>query len=161
MPGLFKRTEELFPERSLRQILPSRRPVVAVAPTDPVARALALMAEHDIGVVVVLDGERLAGILSERDLARHAGRAPDSALRDLRVSELMTRDVATVDADAQFRQCMVLMDARGARHLPVVENGRVIAVVSLRDLLHEAVTHQQHVLAEVDRERLAAFQSTA
>ena len=159
MPGSFKRTEELFPERSLRQILPSRRPVVAVAPTDPVARALALMAEHDIGVVLVLDGERLAGILSERDLVRHAGSGP--ALRDLRVDELMTRDVATVDADAQFRQCMVLMDARGARHLPVVENGRVIAVVSLRDLLHEAVTHQQHVLAEVDRERLAAFQSTA
>lgn len=159
MPGSFKRTEELFPERSLRQILPSRRPVVAVAPADPVARALALMAEHDIGVVLVLDGERLAGILSERDLVRHAGSGP--ALRDLRVAELMTRDVATVDADAQFRQCMVLMDARGARHLPVVENGRVVAVVSLRDLLHEAVTHQQHVLAEVDRERLAAFQSTA
>ena len=159
MPGLFKRTEELFPERSLRQILPSRRPVVAVAPTDPVARALALMAEHDIGVVVVLDGERLAGILSERDLVRHAGSGP--ALRDLRVDELMTRDVATVDADAQFRQCMVLMDARGARHLPVVENGRVIAVVSVRDLLHEAVTHQHRVLEEVDRERLAAFQSTA
>ena len=159
MPGSFKRTEELFPERSLRQILPSRRSVVAVTPADPVARALALMAEHDIGVVLVLDGERLAGILSERDLVRHAGSGP--ALRDLRVDELMTRDVATVDADAQFRQCMVLMDARGARHLPVVENGRVIAVVSLRDLLHEAVTHQQHVLAEVDRERLAAFQSTA
>ena len=159
MPGSFKRTEELFPERSLRQILPSRRPVVAVAPADPVARALALMAEHDIGVVLVLDGERLAGILSERDLVRHAGSGP--ALRDLRVDELMTRDVATVDADAQFRQCMVLMDARGARHLPVVENGRVVAVVSLRDLLHEAVKHQQRVLAEVDRERLAAFQSTA
>jgi CBS domain-containing protein len=64
-----KRTEELFPERSLRQILAGQRAVVhAVAPDDPASLALQRMAEHDIGLVVVLEGDRLAGVLSERDL---------------------------------------------------------------------------------------------
>lgn len=159
MPGSFKPAEELFPERKLREILSGLNPVVhAVAPGDPVSRALALMSEHDIGLVVVLDGERLAGVLSERDLARRAGSAAAGELQQLRVSELMTRDVSTVRPDESFGRCMALMDQRGARHMPVVEAGRVIAVLSVRDLLREAVAQHRRVLAELDRERLMAFQ---
>jgi len=131
----------------------------AVAPQDPAARALQVMAEHDIGLVVVLEGHRLAGVLSERDLVRHAGRSA-TALADLAVAELMTRDVATVGPDESFGRCIALMEQRRARHLPVVEDGRVVTVLSVRDLLREAVVHHRLVMAEVERERLATFQST-
>jgi CBS domain-containing protein len=162
MPGSYRPTEDLFPYRSLRQILARRDPVVhAVAPQDPVTRALQLMAEHNIGLVVVLEADRLVGVLSERDLARHAGRPGAAPLSGLVVADLMTRDVATVGADEVLGRCMVLMEERGARHLPVVEAGRVIAVISVRDLLREAVGHHRHVLAAIERERLTAFQSSS
>jgi len=160
MPTALKPSDETFPYRSIRQILASRRPVVhAVGPNDRVSDALQLMAAHDIGLVVVIEGSRLVGVLSERDLARRAGRPGAGMLRDLPVAELMTRDVITVDPDERFGRCLALMDEHGIRHLPVVDAGRVIAVISIRDLLHEAVAHHRQVLAEVDRERLAAFQS--
>ena len=159
MPGSFKRSEDLFPDRMLREILAGRSHAVhAVAPDDPVSRALALMAEHNIGLVVVREGERLVGVLSERDVARRAGSSEPGTIQQLKVSDLMTRDVATVRPDESFGRCMALMDERGARHMPVVEGGRVVAVLSVRDLLREAVAQHRRVLAEVERERLMAFQ---
>ena len=162
MPRPQQTTEELFPYRRVHEIL-ARRPrnVHAVGPGDPVALALQRMAQHDIGLVVVLEGERLVGVLSERDLARRAGSSEAGSLRDLRVDALMTREVATVGTDATFGDCVALMDAHGARHLPVLEAGRVVAVVTVRDLLREALGHHHRVLAEVDRERLLAFQPLA
>jgi CBS domain-containing protein len=161
MPGFLQRSEERFPDRLVREILAQLNPVVhAVAPQDPVAHALRMMAEHDIGLVLVLEGERLAGVLSERDLARHAGRAGTVPLGELRVADLMTAHVATIAPDEPLGRCIALMDERGVRHLPVMDGGRVIAVVSVRDLLRAAVAHHRKVLAEVDHERLAAFQST-
>lgn len=160
MPATPLRSDELFPYRSIRQILASRQAVVhAVGSDDTVASALQLMSKHNIGLVVVLEGEQLIGVLSERDLARRAGQLGAEALRGLPVAALMTRDVVTVGPDELFGRCLALMDERGSRHLPVLEAGRVIAVISIRDLLHEAVEHHRHVLAEMDRERLAAFQS--
>ena len=162
MPGSLRTTDEQFPYRTLRQMLAGRTPAVhAVAPGDPITRALQLMALHNIGLVVVLEGERLAGVLSERDLVRYAGNAAGGPPSERRISELMTRDVATVGPDDTFGRCMALMDERGARHLPIVDGGRVVGVVSVRDLLREAVAHHRRVLAEVERERLAAFQSAA
>jgi CBS domain-containing protein len=156
MPGTPVHAEELFPYRSLRQVLAKRDPVVhAVAPGDPASVALQVLADHNIGLVVVLDAGKLVGVLSERDLVRHAGRS--GALRDARVADLMSSDVATVAPDASFGDCMTLMDSRNVRHLPVVDEDRVVAVLSLRDLLREAVAHHRRVLAEVDRERLTAF----
>ena len=162
MPGSHHRTEELFPDRSLRQILARRDPVVhAVAPQDPVTHVLQLMSQLDIGLVVVLEAGQLVGVLSERDLVRLAGQAGVGALGERTVADLMTRDVATVGPDEPFGRCMALMEQRGARHLPVVDAGRVIAVVTVRDLLREAVAHHRLVLAEIERERLTAFQSSA
>lgn len=161
MLGSIKHADELLPYGSLREIFAGRQPVVhAVAPGDTVERAMRLMAEHDIGLVVVLDHERLAGVLSERDLLRRAAVTdPGAAFRELPVSALMTRDVATVTPDERVARCVALMDERRARHLPVVDGGRVVAVLSVRDLLREAVAHHRRVLTEVEHERLAAFQS--
>ncbi|GAB3761373.1 CBS domain-containing protein [Ramlibacter monticola] len=160
MPGSLQRTDERFPFRPVRQILSDRVPVVHwVAPQDTAARALQLMAEHNIGLVVVLEGEQLVGVLSERDLARYAGRTGSGALRDLPVADLMTREVVVVGPEDPFGRCIALMEQHGVRHLPVVEGGRVVAVLSVRDLLREAVVHHRHVLDEVERERLSIFQS--
>ncbi len=161
MPRALLRLDELFPYRSLGEMLArQRRPVLSVAPGDTVEQALRLMAERDIGLLVVLEGGRLAGVLSERDLARRAGATEAGALRALRVADLMTRDVATVGPEALFGECIALMEQRGARHLPVVEGGRVVGVLSVRDLLREALAHHQRVMDELERERLTAFQSS-
>ena len=94
MPATPLRSDELFPYRSVRHILANRKPVVhAVSSEDTVASALQLMSKHNIGLVVVLDGEQLIGVLSERDLARRAGQLGAEALRGLPVAALMTRDV--------------------------------------------------------------------
>jgi len=162
MPGSIKPAEELFPYRSLREVFGGGAPRVvhAVTPGDKVERAVRLMAQHNIGLVVVLDNERLVGVLSERDLLhRSAETEGGAAFRELPVSALMTRDVATVTPDERVARCIALMDERGARHLPVVDGTRVVAVLSVRDLLREAVAHHRRVLAEVERERLAAYQS--
>jgi CBS domain-containing protein len=159
MPGSLKRSEELFPDRVLRQILAGRAATLhVVTPGETAERALVLMAQHDIGLLLVMEGERLVGVLSERDLVRHAGPGEPGVLRQRIVADLMTRDVVTVTPDASFGQCMALMDERGARHLPVLDGGRVVAVLSVRDLLREAVAQHRRVLAEVERERLMAFQ---
>src|SRR5262245_57280348 len=110
MPGSLHRTAELFPFRSLREILAKRElRVHAVAPQDNVGHAVQLMSANDIGLVVVLDGGHLAGVLSERDLVRAAGRGGAGTLRERQVSELMTREVIAVTADEQFGRCMELM----------------------------------------------------
>ena len=129
--------------------------VFYVRPAASVYEAIEMMAARGVGALLVMEGERLVGVLSERDLVRHAGRS--GALRDARVADLMSSDVATVAPDASFGDCMTLMDSRNVRHLPVVDEDRVVAVLSLRDLLREAVAHHRRVLAEVDRERLTAF----
>ena len=161
MPRPLLKLDELFPYWPLAHMLARRRQAVhAVAPGDPVQAALRLMAEHDIGLVLVLEGGRLVGVLSERDLARRAGASDGGALGELRVADLMTRDVATVGPEALFGECIALMEQRGARHLPVVEGGRVVGVLSVRDLLREALAHHQRVMDEMERERLTAFQSS-
>jgi CBS domain-containing protein len=160
MPATPKHVGDLFPHRSLRQILSVRPHVVhAVAPNDPVSLAIQRMAEHNIGLLVVLEGDRLVGVLSERDIVRHAARPDAEAPRDIPVTRLMTSVVASVGSDDTFGRCMALMNEHGIRHLPVLEGDRVIAVLSVKDLLREAVAHHQETLAELERERLAAFQS--
>ena len=73
----------------------------------------------------------------------------------------MVRDVVTVDLSHKFAECLKLMHQHAIRHLPVIDGGKVIAVVSIRDLLNEAVTHHARVIAQLERERMTMFLSTA
>ena len=77
------------------------------------------------------------------------------------MSDIMTREVVTVDFTHTFADCMRLMHQHGIRHLPVVDRGNVIAVISIRDLLREAVAHNAKIIAELERERLIIFTSMA
>ena len=117
------------------------------------------MADKDIGCVVVMEGPKLVGIVSERDCARRvvlARKSPEATP----VSDIMVRDVITVAPTQTFAECLSLMHRHGIRHLPVVDKGSVTAVVSIRDLLSEAVAHHAKIIAELERERLEIFTSS-
>jgi CBS domain-containing protein len=108
------------------------RKVLSVPPSTTVAEAATIMGERGTGSTLVMEGDRLVGIFTERDIVRALGQHFDAAGHP--VSEWMTRDPRTVEPDADVRTALDLMLERGFRHLPVVEDATVVGVVSLRDL---------------------------
>jgi CBS domain-containing protein len=118
------------------QILDEKgRQVATVAPTDTVADALSVLAEHNIGALVVsADGEAVDGILSERDIVRRLAADGGDALR-LQVSELMQAQVATIDGRTHTERIMGVMTEGRFRHLPVVEGGRLCGIISIGDVV--------------------------
>jgi CBS domain-containing protein len=124
--------------------------VFAVAPTDTVLAALGVMAEHDVGAVLVLERDRLLGIFSERDYARKVVLAGRSS-KDSQVREVMTTHLVCVAPDRTIDECMELMTHRRLRHLPVVDHKRVIGVVSIGDLVKATIDDQQFTITELQR----------
>jgi CBS domain-containing protein len=161
MAWFLKTPEEVVPFRTLAQILADKPGgVYSVRPADTAYAALVAMADKRVGFLLVLDGARLVGVLSERDYTRKLIPSGRSA-QDAQVSDLMTREVVSVTLAHPFRDCVNLMDRHGIRHLPVVDGDRVVGVISVRDLLREAVVQQEKVKREVERERLTIFNSAA
>ncbi|MET0654635.1 MAG: CBS domain-containing protein [Pseudoxanthomonas sp.] len=136
---------------TLRQLLGSKTPeVYAVAPGDSVMDAIRLMAEKGVGAVLVMDGASLAGIVSERDYARkvvlHGRSSADTSVRDI-----MTADVITVGPNHTVEHCMQLVTEHRIRHLPVIEDGDVIGVISIGDLVKAVIEDQQIQLDQLQR----------
>ena len=138
--------------RTLKQMLAGKqRPPVVVAPIDTVFHALTLMAQHDIGALLVLDGEKLVGIFSERDYARKIMLHGKSSKETL-VREIMSDRVAYVTPATTLDECMALMTERRFRHLPVLsEAGEVLGVISIGDLVKETISNQQMIISELER----------
>ena len=122
--------------------------VHCVRPDDTVLAALGVMAEHDIGAVVVLEGEKLAGILTERDYARKVALV-GRASKDSPVRAIMTAEVVCVAPTLTIEDCMALMTERRVRHLPVVENGQVIGLVSIGDLVKATIDEQEFTINQL------------
>lgn len=137
--------------RTVRHLLEAKAPeVFAIAPEAPVIEAVRLMAEKSIGALLVMDSGRLAGILSERDYARKVvlqGRASS----DTPVRDIMTADVVSVGPNDTADHCMQLVTRRRIRHLPVIEGGEVIGVVSIGDLVKAVIEDQQLELDQLQR----------
>ncbi|KAF1712910.1 CBS domain-containing protein [Pseudoxanthomonas sacheonensis] len=136
---------------TLRQLLGNKTPeVFAVAPGDAVIDAIRLMAEKSVGAVLVMDGASLAGIVSERDYARkvvlHGRSSADTSVRDI-----MTADVITVGPNHTVEHCMQLVTDHRIRHLPVVEDGEVIGVISIGDLVKAVIEDQKVQLDQLQR----------
>jgi CBS domain-containing protein len=113
-------------------------------------QAITSMAERGVGALLVMEGPKLLGIISERDYARRIilqGRRS----ADTRVEEVMTSDVIAVSVDMTVEQGLALMTERHFRHLPVIENGRVVGVVSIGDLVKEVIKDQQFEIEELRR----------
>ena len=156
-----RRPEQILAYRPLRKILAAKpKALWSVGPKDNALSAMRLMADKHIGFVVVMDNQALAGVLSERDCVRRlvlAGKSPDTTP----VAEIMVRDVVTADIGKTFADCLKLMHEHGIRHLPITENGVAIGVISVRDLLGEAVAHHAKVIGELERERMTMLTSMA
>lgn len=161
MDNPLRQPDQILAYRSLKQILAAKpRSLWAVSPADSALAAMRLMAERNIGLVVVTEHGAIVGVLSERDCVRRlvlAGKSPELTP----VADIMVRDVKTVDLAKTFADCLKLMHKHDIRHLPVVENGTPLTVISIRDLLAEAVQHHAKVIGELERERMTMFTSTA
>ena len=156
-----RRPEEILAYRSLKKILAAKpKSLWSVGPKDYALTAMRLMAEKNIGLVLVIEHGAIAGVLSERDCVRRlvlAGKSPEITP----VADIMVRDVVKVDSGKMFADCLKLMHQHGIRHLPVVENDIPITVISIRDLLAEAVAHHAKIITELERERMTMLTSTA
>jgi CBS domain-containing protein len=123
--------------------------VISIRPDVPVLDALKLLADKDVGAVLVMDGPRLVGIVSERDYARKVALKGKSS-SDTPVSEIMTREVVFVTPARTNEDCMALMTEMRTRHLPVIDNGRVVGVLSIGDLVKDAISEQQFIIDQLE-----------
>lgn len=122
--------------------------VWSVAPGDSVLDALRLMAEKGIGAVLVCEGDRLVGILSERDYARKVILQGKTS-RDTAVRDIMTSEVITVRPDQTVQDCMGLMTTGRIRHLPVTEGEKIVGILSIGDLVKEVIEDQKFQIQQL------------
>ena len=123
--------------------------LISIRPDAPVIDALKLLADKGVGAVLVMDGARLLGILSERDYARKVelkGKASTTTL----VSEIMTKEVIFVTPNQTNEDCMALMTGKHLRHLPVIEEDKVIGILSIGDLVKDAISEQQFIIEQLE-----------
>ncbi|HLF11599.1 MAG TPA: CBS domain-containing protein [Gammaproteobacteria bacterium] len=134
---------------TVHDILESKGHTVwSVRPTDTVLAALGVMADHEIGAVLVLDGDKLVGLLTERDYARKVVLAGRSS-KDSLVGEVMTSHVVCVAPGRSVDECMALMTDKRLRHLPVIDHKRVVGVVSIGDLVKAAIADQEFTITQL------------
>jgi CBS domain-containing protein len=137
--------------RTVRHLLEAKAPeVFAIGPDAPVIDAIRLMAEKRIGAVVVMQAGKLVGILSERDYARKIVLQGRSS-KDTPVRDIMTGDVISVGLNDTADRCMQLVTDKRIRHLPVLDGGNVLGVVSIGDLVKAVIEDQQLELDQLQR----------
>ncbi len=136
--------------KTVRQLVQAKGGEVhTIAPDARVIDALKLMAEKEIGALVVIDNGKLAGILSERDYARKVILLGKSS-HDIPVREIMTDKVLTVPPSQTVEECMALMTTRRVRHLPVTEGERLIGLLSIGDLVKEVIADKEQTIKELE-----------
>ena len=136
--------------KTARQLLADKSEgVYSIAPDASVYDALQLMAEKDIGALVVLDGAKLVGIFTERDYARKVILHGKSS-KEIRVREIMTHRVLCVTPEQMTDECMAVMTEKRCRHLPVVEEKRVVGVLSIGDLVKEVISEQRETIIQLE-----------
>jgi CBS domain-containing protein len=137
--------------KTVRDILEVKGgPVWSIDPASSVFDALRLMAEKEIGALVVLDENRVAGIISERDYARKVilhGRASPTTL----VKEIMTSHIVYTHLDQSIEECMAIVTEKRIRHLPVLQDGKLIGIISIGDLVKAIIADQQFMIEQLER----------
>ena len=153
--------EQILAYRPLKQILAAKpKALWTIGARDTALSAMQLMADKNIGLLVVMEHRSIVGVLSERDCVRRlvlAGKSPEATS----VADIMVRNVVKADIANSFVDCLKLMHEHQIRHLPVIENDDLVGLISVRDLLSEAVAHHARVISELERERLTMLTSTA
>ena len=122
----------------------------SISPQASVYQALELMAEKDVGALIVLDGENIVGILSERDYARKVILHGESS-KKLTVGKIMSRKVMVVSPERTVEETMALMTDSHIRHLPVVENDKLVGVISIGDVVKEMIAEKEFMIEQLER----------
>ncbi len=136
--------------KTIRQLLENKgHDVLSATPETSVYEALELMAEHNIGALLVLDGDNLVGIFSERDYARKVVLKGKSS-RGTVLGEIMSKKVACVRADQTIEECMALMTDKRIRHLPVLENDELAGVISIGDVVKVVISEQEFLITQLE-----------
>ena len=136
--------------KSVRQLLQAKgREVHSITPDARVFDALKLMADKDVGALVVQEDGRLAGIISERDYARKVILQGKSS-HEMTVRDIMTGKVITVSPEQTVEDCMALMTGKRIRHLPVIEAGRLAGLLSIGDLVKEVIAEQEQTIRQLE-----------
>ncbi|MDR3724151.1 MAG: CBS domain-containing protein [Terracidiphilus sp.] len=135
---------------TIEMVLKTKSPslILSIAPNQTVYEAIQMLARHDVGALMVLDGGKLAGILSERDYARK-GVLHGHPSKETLVSQIMTSPVVAVAPTQTVDECMALMTERHIRHLPVVEGEAVVGMVSIGDLVRWIIGGQEKTIQEL------------
>jgi CBS domain-containing protein len=135
---------------TVRELLERKGGVVwTIAPSASVFEAIKIMAEKSIGALVVLEGSSLLGILSERDYARKVVLQGKSS-KDTSCREIMTGRVVYVTPERTLDECMALMTEKRIRHLPVIENGSLVGIVSIGDCIKAIVSKQEFIIEQLE-----------
>ncbi|TSA53691.1 MAG: CBS domain-containing protein [Nitrosomonadaceae bacterium] len=137
--------------KTVRQLLQGKGyEVASIEPDKSVYDAMQLMAAKNIGALLVLEAGKLIGIITERDYSRKA-HLLDKSVRDIPVKEIMTSQVAYVSPDYTAEDCMALVTEMRVRHLPVLENDQVIGIISIGDLVKDAISDREFVIHQLER----------
>ncbi len=120
-----------------------------VRPDESVFAALELLAGHEVGALVVMEGGKLVGVFSERDYTRKIALQGRNS-KETQVAEIMTRNVITVTSDTRTRVCMALMSEKKIRHLPVVDGNTVVGMISIRDIMDDIIADHEHTIAHLE-----------
>lgn len=135
--------------KTVKQILEKKgRQVLTVRAADTVYEALELMAASNVGALVVIEGEKMVGIVSERDYARKVILRGASSLK-LRVRSIMSKDVCTVSPRMTVDACMTLITEKRCRHLPVMDDGKLVGLVSIGDLVKASLEEKEQLIKQL------------
>lgn len=136
--------------KTAKQLLAAKGSTIfSVSPSSTVYDALLVMADHKVGALLVLDDGYLAGIFSERDYAREV-EIKGKTTEDTLVAEVMTTKLITVGPNHTVEECMGLMSGKRIRHLPVVEDGKVVGLLSIGDLVKETIEYQAFLISQLE-----------
>ena len=149
MANPIKTPEQLLAYRPLKDLLAVKgNAVYAAAPTDSVFTAISLMADHGVGFLVVMDGKRLVGVLSERDYARKVVLMGRSS-KETPVSEILTEPLIAISPDTSVDEAMRLITTHRIRHLPVMRHGELEGLISIGDLVQWIAFAQDQTIEDL------------
>ncbi|MDO9197457.1 CBS domain-containing protein [Rhodoferax sp.] len=135
--------------KPIQELLKGRKPTVfQVSPSVTVFEALRLLADYEVGAMVVMDKGKLVGVVSERDYTRKVALQGKNS-KETTVAEIMTRDVITVTPRTGTRACMALMSQKKIRHLPVVDGGQVLGMISIRDIMDDIIADHEQTISQL------------
>ena len=136
--------------RSVKDILQEKgTQIYAISPDAKVYEALQLMADKNVGALMVMEGDRAVGLISERDYARKIV-LKGKFSKDVPVHEIMTADIVRIGPDRDVENCMELMTDKRVRHLPVFENDRLIGIISIGDIVKAIIEHKEEIIEQLE-----------